>query len=115
MIFASRLRDLPLRMQMMLAFAFLSIVTTAISTTVLSRLSDQRMRAELHDRSSRVARHLQLELQPVIAFDDHLSAREIFAAYAHDQDLDGMGVFAPNGELIEGHGIHPASLSSIDA
>lgn len=115
MTFAFRLRDLPLRAQLMLAFAFLSIITTAIATITLTHLSDQRMRANLHERSERMARHLQQELQPVIAFDDHLTAREVFAAYAGDQDLDGMGVYASNGDLIEGRATHPEHLNSINA
>ena len=115
MRFASRLWDLPLRVQLMLAFALLSIITTAIATITLTHLSDRRLRANLHERSEQVARHLQQELQPVITYDDHLTARELFAAYAGEQDLDGMGVYAPNGELIEGRGNRPESLSSIDA
>jgi signal transduction histidine kinase/HAMP domain-containing protein len=109
-----RLQDLPLRVQLMWAFAFLSITTTAIATITLTHLSDKRMRTNLRERSERVARNLQHELQPVIAFDDHVSARELFDAYTGDQELDGMGVYAANGELIEGRGRYPATLTSIN-
>jgi signal transduction histidine kinase len=112
---APRLRDLPLRAQLMLAFALLSITTTVIATFTLTQLSDQRMRVSLRDRSERIARRLQQQLEPVVAFDDHLTARELFDSYAADRELDGIGVYAANGEIIEGRGTRPQELRSINA
>ena len=109
------MRDLPLRVRLMLAFAFLSIMTTAITTITLTQLSDQRMRDSLRDRSERIARRLQQQLEPVVAFDDHLTARELFDAYAGDRELDGIGVYAENGDIIEGRGNRPQELRSINA
>jgi signal transduction histidine kinase/HAMP domain-containing protein len=114
MNFAIRLRDLPLRTQLMLVFALLSISTTAISTITLEHLSEQRMRASLRDRSERIARRLQQQLEPVIAFDDHLTARELINSYTGDREIDGIGVYAANGEIIEGWGNRPQQLRSID-
>jgi signal transduction histidine kinase len=110
-----RLRDLPLRTQLIWAFALLSITTTAISTITLTTLSGQRMHANLTERSAQIARQLQHQLQSVVAFDDHLTARELFDSYAGDRKLDGMAVYADNGELIEGRGIHPEHLRSVNA
>jgi signal transduction histidine kinase len=110
-----RLQDRPLRTQLMLAFAFLSIATTAVSTITLAHLSDQRMRASLRDRSEGIARRLQQQLEPVIAFDDHLTARELFASYAGVKDLDAIAVYAASGEIIEGRGNRPQRLPSINA
>jgi signal transduction histidine kinase/HAMP domain-containing protein len=110
-----RIRDLPLRTQLILVFAFLSIVTTVVSTVTLTTLSGQRTQAALRDRSEGIARRLQQQLETVIAFDDHLTARELLASYAGDKELVGMAVYADDGELIEGRGIHPPELHSVNA
>jgi len=110
-----RLRHLPLRTQLIWVFALLSITTTAVSTITLTTLSGQRMHASLVDRSVRIASRLQLQLQSVVAFDDHLTARELFDSYAGDRELDGIGVYADSGELIEGRGIRPLRLASLNA
>ena len=114
MTIATRMRDLPLRVQLMLVFASLSIATTAALTITLTTLSGNRMHAELRDRSVRIARRLQLQLVPVVASNDQLAAHEIFASYAGDRDLDGMAVYAFNGTLIEGTGIRPDRLGRIN-
>src|ERR1700704_6302401 len=112
---STRLRDIPLRAQLMLLLAFLSILTTVVSTVTLTTLSGRRTQAALRDRSVRIARGLQQQLEPVVEFDDHLTARELFASYAGDKELDGIAVYAENGEVIEGRGIHPEQLRSVAA
>ncbi len=112
---AKRIRDLPLRTQLILVFAFLSIVTTVVTTVTLTTLSGQRTQAALRDRSVGIARRLQQELETVVAFDDHLTARELFASYGGDKEVAGMAVYADNGALIEGRGIHPPELRSVNA
>jgi signal transduction histidine kinase len=109
------LRDLPLRTQLMLVFALLSIATTAISTITLASLSGQRMQSSLRDRSVRIATRLQTQLQSIVASNDQLTARELFHSYAGDKELDGIAVYADEGELIEGRGIHPERLRSVNA
>jgi len=110
-----RLRDLPLLTQLMIVFAFLSAATTAVATMTLTSLSSQRMHNVLRDRAQRIAQRLQRQLEPVIESKDRLTARELFNSYASDHELDGVAVYAANGELIEGRGIHPVQLPSIDA
>jgi signal transduction histidine kinase/HAMP domain-containing protein len=112
---AARVRNLPLRTQLMLIFAFLSITTTAISTITLTTMSGQRRQTALRDRSVRSVQRLQRQLEPVVAFDDHRAARELIAAYSNDGELDGIAVYADDGRLIEGRGIHPPQLHSADA
>jgi signal transduction histidine kinase/HAMP domain-containing protein len=109
---ATRARSLPLRTQLMLVFAFLSITTTAITAITLTTLSGQRTQTALRDRSVRIVRRLQQQLEPAVASDDHLAARDLFAAYSNDRELDGMAVYAQNGGLIEGRGIHPPQFRS---
>jgi signal transduction histidine kinase/HAMP domain-containing protein len=111
----TRLRDLPLRVQLMLAFAFLSITTTVVLTIALTTISGNRLQAELRDRSVRIARRLQLQLEPIVASNDRLAAHTIFASYLGDRELDGIAVYAPDGSLIEGTGVIPERLSKIAA
>jgi signal transduction histidine kinase/HAMP domain-containing protein len=108
-------RDLPLRAQLIAVFSLLAIATTAISTITLTTLSGQRMHASLTERSMQIATQLQHQLQSVVAFDDHLTARELFDSYAGVRELDGIAVYADKGELIEGRGLYPEQLRSIDA
>jgi signal transduction histidine kinase/HAMP domain-containing protein len=112
---ATRLRDLPLRVQLMAIFALLSITTTVVLTITQITMSGNRMQSELHDRSVRIARRLQLQLEPAVASNDQLTAREIFASYSDDRDLDGLAVYAADGALIEGTGVRPERLRGVTA
>jgi len=49
-----------------------------------------KIATRMRDRSERIARRLQLQLEPVVASDDRLSAREIFESYSGDRELDGI-------------------------
>ncbi len=107
---SARLQDWPLRTKLMLVFAFLSITPTAVSIITVTALSSQRTQTALRDRSLRIARRLQKQLEPIVAFNDQLAARQLFAAYAGDRELDGVAVYDNNGELIEGLGNRPSRL-----
>jgi signal transduction histidine kinase/HAMP domain-containing protein len=109
-----RLRDMQMRAQLMFAFALLSIAATAVTTATLTIVSSQRMHVALRERSQRVAERMQLQLQSVVEFDDRLTARELFDSYSGDPELDGIAVYAANGEVIEGRGNRPGQLQSID-
>ncbi len=99
----------------MVVFAVLSIATTVISTITLTTLSSVRLNTRLHDKSVRYAQQLQRELAPIIAYDDHLSARELFESLMEDREIDGLAVYAADGALIEGIGARPESLPSLDS
>jgi signal transduction histidine kinase/HAMP domain-containing protein len=109
------MRNWPLRSQLMLLFALLSIATTGITTVTLLTLASQRMNADLRDKSSQYARQLQRELESVVAFDDRLTARELFDSMMADRSVDGLAVYDSTGELLEGRGNHPAQLASLTA
>lgn len=98
MIIATRLRDLPLRVQLMLVFALLPIATTIVLTVTLTTMSGNRMHAELRERSVRISRRLQLQLEPVMASNDRLAAHAILASYSSDRELDGIGVYAADAQ-----------------
>jgi signal transduction histidine kinase/HAMP domain-containing protein len=115
MSLAQRLHNLPLRIQWSLAFALLCAAPTAISTITLATLSEQRMHDTLSSRSERIANRLQSQLQSVVAFEDHATARSIFDSYSSDRELDGIAVYSGSGDLIEGRGYHPGTLTSQSA
>ncbi len=104
------IRDLSLRRQLMLLFALLSVTTTTISTVALTTLSSHRLHVALRDRSVQYARQMQQQLASVVAFNDHLSTRELFAALLVDKEIDGLAIYTQRGELFEGSGRFPPML-----
>jgi signal transduction histidine kinase/HAMP domain-containing protein len=107
-----RLSNWPLRTQLMVVFALLSMATTAVTTLTFTALSSHRIHARLRDKSTLYARQLQRQLESV-AYDDRLSARELFDSLMGDHDIDGLAIFAADGEILEGRGNHPARLRSL--
>jgi len=97
----------------MLAFVLLSIATTVVLTITLTTMSGDRMHAELRDRSAQIARHLQLQLEPVDASNDRFAALAILNSYSADRDIEGIAVYAPDGALIAGRGVRPERLRSV--
>jgi signal transduction histidine kinase/HAMP domain-containing protein len=110
----ARLRDMPLRTQLMVQFAFLSIFTTAVSTVTLTTLHAQRMHAELEERAHRMARRLQTPLEAAARTDQKRIARQFFDLYAGDNVVDGMGVYSDDGEPLEKRGTAPEHLGYIN-
>jgi two-component system sensor histidine kinase/response regulator len=109
---ATRLRGWPLRIQLIVVFTAISLMATAICTITLTSLAAQRTQTTLRERSIRIAARLQVQLQSVVASGDRLAARELFDAYAGDRELDGIAVYADNGDLIEGRGMRPQQFRS---
>lgn len=109
---ATRLRDLPLRAQLMMVFALLCVSTTAISTITLTTLHAQRLHATLQERAQRIAKRLSTQLGSAGNSERQRIARELFIPYATDKEIDGVAVYADDGKLIEGQGAVPEHLSS---
>jgi signal transduction histidine kinase/HAMP domain-containing protein len=103
---APRPRDLPLRAQLMAAFAFLSIVTSAISIITLTALHAQGMNAALGERAQRYQRHVQRQFGSLRSLDNE-AVRSLLALYAGDSEIEGMGIYADNGSRIGALGTAP--------
>src|SRR5580692_10287518 len=114
-ILARRLRDLPLRAQLMIVFALLSVATTAISTITLTTLHSRRMRSALEERAQLVARRLQTRLESTEVTDRQRVTRELFDFYEGDNAIDGMAVYTDDGEPIESRGAAPGHLRYINS
>jgi signal transduction histidine kinase/HAMP domain-containing protein len=106
----SRFRDVPLRVQLMLVFALLSVATTAITAITLTSLAERRQRDELQVKSAHYSRQLQQQLQTILEPSTRLTAHELFESLAGDDDVDGLGVYLPDGELIASVGKSPQVL-----
>ncbi len=94
----------------MLVFALLSIATTAITTATLTSLAERRMRDELQVKSAHYTQQLQQQLQTILEPTQRLTAYDLFQSLAGDGDVDGLGVYLPDGELISGVGKYPRAL-----
>jgi signal transduction histidine kinase len=110
---ATRLRDLPLRAQLMIIFGLLSVATTAISTATLTMLHAQRMRSGLEERAQRVGLRLQKQLASADRSGEQQIARQLFELYADDKVIDGMALYTDDGEVIESRGAAPGHLGYI--
>ena len=109
---ARRLLNLPLRRQLMLAFAIVAIVTTAISTGTLTTLAGHRMHGGLHAKSLRLITQIRQQLESRVAVDDTQNAQTAFDSLRGDRDIDGLAVYTPEGELIGARGSHPPRLAA---
>jgi signal transduction histidine kinase/HAMP domain-containing protein len=109
-----RLRDLPLGTQLMILFAFLSILTTAVSTVTLTTLHAQRMHADLQERAQRMARRLKTQVEAATTDDQRRVTRALFGLYTDDNVIDGMAVYTEHGEPLERRGAAPAHLGYIN-
>ena len=96
----------------MLVFALLAITTTAITTITLTSLAERRMHDQLQVKAAHYTRQLQQQLQTILEPTTRLSAHELFQSLAGDDDVDGLAVYLPDGELIAGVGRHPEALDA---
>jgi signal transduction histidine kinase/HAMP domain-containing protein len=97
-----------------LAFVGVALVAIAVVVTPTILLSKRHVTDQLRSKAMLYARLIEPQLRTVVAFDDTLTAREVFAPFAADQDIAGLAVFSSSGSLIEGYGTHPARIATGD-
>jgi signal transduction histidine kinase/HAMP domain-containing protein len=110
---ATRLRDLPLRTQLMVVFAFLSIATTAVSTITLTTLHAQRLQVALEERAQRIASRIRTQLESV-ELDQQRAALDLFGPHSGDKEMEGIALYAGDGRLIDRRGAAPEQLGPHD-
>jgi signal transduction histidine kinase/HAMP domain-containing protein len=95
-----------------LALGFVGVALVAIAVVIIpsTLLGERDANLTLRSKAMLYARLIEPQLHPVVAFDDRLTAREVFAPFAADQDVSGLAVYNSNGQLIQGYGIHPEKL-----
>jgi signal transduction histidine kinase len=105
-------RLLPKSFGAKLALGFMGIALVAIAVVVTPTilLGKRHATQQLRSKAMLYARLIEPQLRTVVAFDDTLTAREVFAPFAADADVSGLAVFTATGTLIEGYGAHPARI-----
>jgi len=96
-----------------LALGFVGVALVAIAVVVIptTLLVKRDAAQQLRGKAMLYARLIEPQLRTVVAFNDTLTAREVFAPFAADKDVSGLAVYAASGLLIEGYGTHPASIA----
>ncbi|HEV7606681.1 MAG TPA: ATP-binding protein [Steroidobacteraceae bacterium] len=93
-----------------LSFVAVALVAVAAVITPITLLGKSDAAGELRAKALRYARFIEPQLRTVVAFNDALTAREVFAPFAADNDVSGLAVYSADGQLIEGYGHHPERL-----
>ncbi len=93
-----------------LGFMGVALVSLAVVVTPTILLSKSHATQQLRSKAMLYARLIEPQLRTVVAFDDTLTAREVFAPFVADTDVSGLAVFTASGTLIEGYGTHPSRI-----
>jgi signal transduction histidine kinase/CheY-like chemotaxis protein/HPt (histidine-containing phosphotransfer) domain-containing protein len=101
---------LTIRGKLILGFVGVAVVAVVGVSAPLATLADREALASLRDKATRYAALIGPQMAPVVAFDDRLTAREIFQSFAADDDVSGLAVYGVAGELILGNGAFPERL-----
>ena len=103
-------RPLSIRGKLTLSFVGLSVVAVVGVSAPLATLNDRQALQSLRDKAKRYARLIEPQMAPVVAFDDRLTAREVFQSFVVDSDVSGLAVYGSTGDLILGNGAFPPRL-----
>src|SRR5262245_39087168 len=97
----------------MLALGFVAVALAAILVVIppTTLLGKRDATQQLRGKAMLYARLIEPQLRTVVAFDDTLTAREVFAPFAADKDVAGLAVYTSAGTLIEGYGEHPERIA----
>ncbi len=114
MMLRTRIKDLPLRVQLTVGFMLLSLGATVATIMILSTISVKQMNAGLQQKSARYAHLLAKEFAPAERATGLGRVRELLSSLSLDTDIDGLAIFAGDGSLITGLGQHPQRLAQAD-
>jgi signal transduction histidine kinase/HAMP domain-containing protein len=97
--------------KLVLGFVGVALVAIAVVVTPTTLLGKRDATLQLRSKALLYARLIEPQLRTVVAFDDTLTAREVFAPFAADKDVAGLAVYTSSGQLIEGYGKYPARIA----
>jgi two-component system, sensor histidine kinase len=106
-----RSRPLSIRGKLILSFAGVAVVAVVGVSLPLATLNDRHAASTLRDKATRYAQLIAPQMSSVVAFDDRLTASEIFQSFAADADVAGLAVYRADGSLILGNGAYQARLT----
>jgi signal transduction histidine kinase/HAMP domain-containing protein len=98
--------------KLVLGFVGVALVAIAVVVTPTTLLAKRAATERLRNKAQLYARLIEPQLRTVVAFDDTLTAREVFAPFEADKDVSGLAVYTNSGQLIEGQGIYPERLQA---
>src|SRR5688500_12006808 len=97
--------------KLVLGFVGVALVAIAVVVTPTTLLGKRDATQQLRSKALLYARLIEPQLRTVVAFDDTLTAREVFAPFAADKDVSGLAVYTASGLLIQGYGAYPAAIA----
>jgi hypothetical protein len=100
-------RPFSIRAKLTLSLVGLSAIVIVAVSVPLAMLADGHSVQSLRDKAARHAELIAPQLAPVVAFDDRLTAREIFQSFLADPDVSGLAAYDGSGDLILGYGLFP--------
>ena len=103
-------RGLSFSTKLSLSFAGVALAAIAAVLVPTALLAKRQATAELRSKAVLSARLIGPQLRTVVAFDDTLTAREVFAPFAADPDIAGLAIYSASGQVIEGLGNHPERI-----
>jgi len=106
-----RHRSLSFRGKLTVTFVGLAAVAIAGVSVPLTVLNNRQAMQGLRDKATRYAELIAPQLAPVVAFDDRLTAGEIFRSFEVDPDISGLAVYRSQGELVLGNGDFPPRMA----
>ncbi len=108
------MRKRTLQRQLSTHVTAITVVAVAIACTVLTFIDAQDLSSGLRERARSYAILLARQLRSSVAFNDKLTAREVFESL-DAADVAGLGLYASDGSCIEGLGEHPLALPSANS
>jgi signal transduction histidine kinase/HAMP domain-containing protein len=90
-----------------IAVALVAVVVVITPTTVLGKRAAIE---QLRGKALLYARLIEPQLRTVIAFDDALTAREVFAPFSADKDVAGLAIYTAEGQVIGSIGEYPPRI-----
>jgi PAS domain S-box-containing protein len=93
-----------------LGFVAVALVAIAVVTTPITLSARSEAAEQLRGKALLYARLIEPQLRVVVALNDTLAVREVFAPFEADEDVTGLAAYAAGGQLIEGYGDHPQRI-----
>jgi signal transduction histidine kinase len=106
------MRVLPKSFGAKLALGFIGVALVAIAVVIIptTMLGERAAIDRLRGKALLYARLIEPQLRPVVAFDDELTAREVFAPFDADNDVAGLAIYSEEGGVIASFGEFPPRI-----
>ena len=104
-------RSLSFSTKLSLSFAGVALTAIVAVLTPSALTAMRQSTEELRNKAVLYVRLMAPQLQTVVAFDDALTAHEVFESFSADPDVAGLAIYSSEGRVIDGVGHHPERIS----